>query len=132
MDLSSQTALSHCHSSEDGKSEFINSSSFNFRKSGFLLFTTNRKQCIYFSTSITSTSTTSRKSSQYQSCQSKETFGQSPLAQGVTLAAFLCRARSWTWMILVGPFQFRIFYDSNCIHNHIQMMTKTGICRHTR
>lgn len=30
-------------------------------------------------------------------------------------------------MTLVGPFQFRTFYDSNCIQNHTQMTTKTGI-----
>lgn len=31
---------------------------------------------------------------------------------GVNLGAVLSRVRSWTSMILVSPFQFKIFYDS--------------------
>lgn len=43
----------------------------------------------------------------------QEVFGHFQ-THGVILGAIECQARSWTSVILVGPFQLRLFYDSMC------------------
>lgn len=42
----------------------------------------------------------------------QEAFGQFSQAHGVILVTVQCRARSWTLMVLMSPFQLRMFSDS--------------------